>query len=363
MRTSPLLPLVLLASCATSGFGGTADRAAMQRSPSYSAQAGVFVNESPEAALRLRDVGDVIRRYRENDQRPPGPIPLALPDRAHYDEPPPGEVRLTWVGHSTLLVELGGFRVLTDPVWSDRVSPVPFAGPQRFHPPGITWDDLPDVDAVIISHDHYDHLDQETIQRLGWRNARFFVPLGVGAHLRRWGVQQVRELDWWERATLTRAGESVELIATPARHFSGRGPFDRNETLWASWVIRSEAGAVYFGGDTGYFDGFREIGARFGPFVATLMPIGAYDVAWADIHLTPEQAVQAHLDLGNTGMFVPIHYATFSLAPHPWAEPLERSLAAVDGADVRSYAFPLPGQPFIASDHPLRQAWWRALGR
>lgn len=155
----------------------------------------------------------------------------------------------------------------------------------------------------------------------------------------------------------------MDLIATPARHFSGRGLLDRNKTLWASWVVRGDTHSVYFGGDTGYFNGFETIGEKYGPFAATLMPIGAYDPAWSDIHLNPEEAVQAHLDLGNTGIFVPVHYATFNLATHGWDDPMERLLVAAEDEGVGSYAFPLPGQMFSSGNDTLHQTWWRSVGQ
>lgn len=333
----------------------------MRASPHYDFVDRAFVNgESTDSSFSLAKLRGVARRYRENVQQPSGPIPMGRRVGESAGIPDEG-VRITWVGHSTLLLEFDGFRVLTDPVWSDRVTPFPSVGPKRFHEPGIALEDLPPIDAVIISHDHYDHLDHATIERLAWRNVKFFVPLGVGAHLKKWGVRQVHELDWWQSATIERQGRRMEFVATPARHFSGRGLLDRNKTLWASWVVRGDTQSVYFGGDTGYFDGFVDIGRAYGPFAATLIPIGAYDVAWSDIHLNPEEATQAHRDLGNTGVFVPIHYATFNLATHGWDEPMERLLiAAADGA-IGRYAFPLPGQPFSSSNDTLHQAWWRSI--
>ena len=356
--------VVVQLGCATTSMGSRPQPALMRLSDNYDFDRRNFVNgEATDSSFSLGKLRGVVKRYRENVQRPAGPIPMGQVGRADLAELPEDGVRISWVGHSTILLEFDGFRVLTDPVWSERVTPFPSIGPKRFHEPGIAFDDLPRIDAVIISHDHYDHLDHDTIGRLAWRNVKFFVPLGVGAHLQEWGIRQVHELDWWESATLERDGRQMELVATPARHFSGRGLLDRDKTLWASWVVRGDSNTVYFGGDTGYFEGFRTIGEKYGPFAATLIPIGAYDPAWSDIHLNPEEAVQAHLDLGNTGVFVPTHYATFNLATHGWAEPMERLLTAVQAEGVAHYALPLPGQSFSSHDETMHQAWWRSIER
>ncbi|SON60903.1 L-ascorbate-6-phosphate lactonase UlaG [Mycobacterium simulans] len=241
-------------------------------------------------------------------------------------------------------------------MWSDRCSPSDLVGPQRLHPPPVQLEGLPAVDAVVISHDHYDHLDIDTVRGLArTQRAPFFVPLGVGAHLRSWGIpeQRIVELDWNQSAQV----DELTVICMPARHFSGRF-FSRNNTLWASWAFIGPGHRAYFGGDTGYTKSFAQIGADHGPFDLTLMPIGAYNTAWPDIHMNPEEAVRAHLDVSESGLLVPIHWGTFRLAPHPWAEPVERVLKAAepDGVQV---AVPLPGQR-IDPAAPLRfNPWWR----
>ncbi|MFZ0904057.1 MAG: MBL fold metallo-hydrolase, partial [Mycobacterium sp.] len=285
---------------------------------------------------------------------PAAEIPLVTP-RARVFEAGAGEIAVSWFGHSTALLEIDGYRVLTDPVWSDRCSPSDVVGPERMHAPPVPLEALPALDAIVISHDHYDHLDIDTIVALAHSQwAPFVVPLGVGAHLRDWGIpdERIIELDWNEHARI----EELTLICTPARHFSGRF-LNRNGTLWASWAIIGPAHRAYFGGDTGYTKSFAEIGAEHGPFDVTLMPIGAYSKSWPDIHMNPEEAVQAHVDV-NGGLLVPIHWCTFRLAPHPWAEPVERLLAAADAAHVQ-VAVPKPGErvdPFLTGelDH-----WWR----
>ncbi|MET0863182.1 MAG: MBL fold metallo-hydrolase, partial [Nakamurella sp.] len=223
--------------------------------------------------------------------KPTGPIPLvSTPPAAEA-----GELDITWLGHATTLIEIDGRYVLTDPVWSDRVSPSETIGPSRLHPMPIGLDDLPAVDAIVISHDHYDHLDLPTVRHLlHSQTAPFVVPLGIGAHLRGWDVpaERIIELDWDGQASI---GE-LTLTCTESRRFSGRG-LRRNTTLWCSWAIAGPRHRVYFGGDTGYTAAFTGIGERYGPLDITVLPIGAYGPQWPDIHLNPEEAVQAHRDL------------------------------------------------------------------
>jgi L-ascorbate metabolism protein UlaG (beta-lactamase superfamily) len=290
---------------------------------------------------------------------PAGPLPLVRPAVADHAGPPPSGLRLTWLGHATVLAEIDGRRVLFDPVWGERCSPVSFAGPRRLHPVPVPLADLPPVDVVVVSHDHYDHLDMPTIRALAAGDAVFAVPLGVGAHLERWSVPPARivELDWWESARVA----GLALTATPGRHMCGRGPRNFGRTLWASWAVAGPAHRVFHSGDTGYFPGFAEIGARLGPFDATMMQIGAYSPRfWPDVHMTPEQGVAAHLDLagdGPAGMLLPIHWGTFDLAPHAWAEPVERTVAEAANRGVR-VVVPRPGESFEpAAGLPL-DPWW-----
>jgi len=330
-------------------------QAASEASPNY--RDGSFVNLDPSSLYmmdreQLRLIGWELLAARKAS-RPPAPIPLAAPEIYRGEA---SRLAVSWFGHSTALLEIDGYRVLTDPVWSNRCSPSDIVGPQRLHPPPVQLEGLPAVDAVVISHDHYDHLDIDTITALARsQRAPFFVPLGVGAHLRSWGIPKDRivELDWNESAEV----DKLTVICMPARHFSGRA-FTRNNTLWASWAFVGPSRSAYFGGDTGYTKGFAQIGADHGPFDLTLMPIGAYHTAWPDIHMNPEEAVRAHLDVSESGLLVPIHWGTFRLAPHPWAEPVERVLRAADDVDVQ-VAVPLPGQR-VDPATPLRfNPWWR----
>jgi L-ascorbate metabolism protein UlaG (beta-lactamase superfamily) len=285
---------------------------------------------------------------------PGGPIPLAVPDLSGAA----AELAVTWFGHASALLEVDGQRVLVDPVWGYRVSPSPVFGPTRLHPAPVPLASVPPVDAVLISHDHYDHLDLPTVRTLlETQTAPFVVPLGIGEHLRKWGVPDDRivELDWNGSTTIG----SLTLTCTEARHFSGRF-FTRDTTLWASWAVLGPRHRVYFGGDTGYTPAFAEIGARLGPFDLTLLPIGAYNDAWHAIHMDPEEAVRAHGDLGGR-VLLPVHWATFNLAFHRWAEPVQRLWAAAQRVGA-TLIVPMPGQRIDVLDPPAVIDWWTAVG-
>ncbi|GAC1595291.1 MAG: MBL fold metallo-hydrolase [Hymenobacter sp.] len=278
-------------------------------------------------------------------------------DAAAWAEPvPAAALRATWLGHSTVLLEIDGRRILTDPVWAGRVSPSQLVGPKRFFAPPLPLAQLPRLDAVVLSHDHYDHLDEAAIRALSPTAVPFFCPLGVGAHLRRWGVPAARitELNWWETAAL---GPGFTLAATPARHFSGRGLLNRDSTLWASWCLLGPHHKVFFGGDSGPFaEGFRQIGAAYGPFDLTLLEIGAHDAEWADIHMGPKEALAAHRLLGG-GPLLPLHWGTFNLALHAWRTPVRELL--VEAGPAVPLLLPAPGQPVDVAAGPLASGWWR----
>jgi L-ascorbate metabolism protein UlaG (beta-lactamase superfamily) len=266
------------------------------------------------------------------------------------------------LGHSTLLMKLRGGWWITDPVFAERASPFSFIGPKRFHAPPIALHELPALRGVVLSHDHYDHLDRATIRALAPRVDLFLCTLGVGDRLMAWGVapEKVRQFDWWQDVRV----DGLRFTATPAQHFSGRGLRDGNRTLWASWVIEDLESSdmplrVFFSGDGGYFDGFTEIGRRFGPFDLTLMETGAYDPHWPYVHMHPAQTVQAHRDLGGRWL-LPIHNGTFSLAMHAWWDPFERVLAlgAEQGIAV---ATPMMGERVSLDAPHAGERWWRAL--
>ena len=298
--------------------------------------------------------------FEKNHRVPSSPLPGQPPV---LNGTTGGGFSSTWLGHSTVLMSMGRYRILTDPVLVEKVTPV---GPSRFKGTlPLSPEQLPPLDLVLISHDHYDHLNRASIMGLKERTAAFAVPRGVGKYLSGWGVpkDKIMELSWWEhREPLP----GIEVIATPSCHFSGRGLFDRNRTLWTSWVIRSQNFSLFFSGDSGYFKGFADIGQRLGPFDISFLECGAYDPSWRGVHMLPEETVQAHRDLGG-GILHPVHWSTFNLALHPWYAPMERLTKAADRAGV-TIATPRPGQTI---DYPLRPAglnhsgnlgtaWWKA---
>lgn len=280
--------------------------------------------------------------------------PLKVARTPTLDSPPASGLRVTWLGHSTLLIELDGRTFLTDPVWGERTSPYTWAGPKRFYEPPLPLDEVPHVDAILISHDHYDHLDYPTIQKLAKKDVSFIVPLGVGEHLAYWGVPEgrIREVDWWSEVDLG----GVTVACVPARHASGRTLLDRDKTLWAGYALVGPRHRVYFSGDTGLFPDMLRIGERFGPFDLTLIEAGAYNQAWPDWHLGPEQTVRAHRWVRGKAL-LPIHWGLFDLAYHSWTEPMERVLAAADAAGVTVLA-PRPGQSIEPDAPPRLERWW-----
>lgn len=262
----------------------------------------------------------------------PEEIPRGTPEPARH-RAAPGEIRATWLGHATFLLQVGPVTVLTDPVFSNRASPFSFAGPSRLVPAPLAVEDLPPVDAVLLSHDHYDHLDEASVRGLRSRfgpDLPWFTPLGYADWFAARGVERVVELDWWERAEASSLdGAGFEVVATPAQHWTRRG-WAVNRRLWASFALRADGASVYFGGDSGWFDGYREIGRRAGPFDLTLMPVGAYEPRWfmRFAHMNPEEAVRAYGELGGRGGFVGMHWGTFQLTDEAPLEPPARTRAA-----------------------------------
>ena len=288
---------------------------------------------------------------------PVDPIPVRPLTTAQLEALDPQANHVVRLGHSSHLLKLSGKFWLIDPVFGDRVSPFSFAGPKRFHASPLSLQQLPAIEGLILSHDHYDHLDVPTIEYLAQRVQRYFVPLGVKARLVDMGVpaERVQEFDWWQDGT--HAG--VQLTATPAQHFSGRSLTDRNRTLWASWVIQSGGQRIYYSGDSGYFGGFKQIGERFGGFDLALIENGAYDAYWPAVHLTPEQSVQAFQDLGAKVLYS-VHNSTFDLAFHTWQEPLNR-LADLAAAKNIELATPEIGEVMTVGRPRSNRRWWVGL--
>jgi L-ascorbate metabolism protein UlaG (beta-lactamase superfamily) len=354
---------VLFGYALTDSWRATGTRAKGERLARL-VSSGRFVGQRFQDVLP-RHEGSVLQMSREYffggsaHRTPSGALPVISRTAMDFaDQPARAGLRITWLGHSTILLELDGRRVLIDPVWSERASPFTWAGPRRFYPPPLPINQLPALDAVLISHDHYDHLDVETIVALGQATrAPFLVPLGVGAHLEYWGIpaDRIIELDWWQKHALG----GLSLVATPARHFSGRSITfsDRDATLWAGWALIGPEHRVFYSGDTAMFPGFSEIGARLGPFDATLIEAGAYNALWADVHLGPEQAVDAHLKVRGR-LMIPVHWGLFDLALHGWTEPVERVLTAarLRGVEVQT---PLPGGTVVVgAARPAAERWW-----
>ncbi|MDC0716634.1 MBL fold metallo-hydrolase [Nannocystis bainbridge] len=288
---------------------------------------------------------------------PGAPLPSVDP-RAAWSRRPDTGLRATWLGHSTVLLEIGGVRILTDPVWGERASPLGFAGPKRFQPIPVPLAALADVDLVLITHDHYDHLDYSTIQGLVRAAVPFVTSLGVGAHLEAWGIPAARitELDWWESARVP--GSDVVVTATPSQHFSGRSLGARNTTLWSGFAVRSDRHALFFSGDTGLTTEYSDIRERLGPFDLVMLEVGAFHPGWGDIHLGPERALAAHELLGG-GLFLPVHWGTFSLATHAWDDPAEQLVARAPRLGVH-LAMPRLGEPFEPARVGDVEPWWRA---
>ena len=287
---------------------------------------------------------------------PKGPLPSVSPLEAWRRKPQSG-LRATWLGHSTVLIEIEGLRVLTDPVWGTRASPLTIAGPKRFQPVPVALGEMPPVDLVIVSHDHYDHLDYPTIRALAKVDVPFVTSLGVGAHLEAWGVrpERITELDWWESHSL----RGISITAAPSQHFSGRSFGARNATLWSSLAIRSPRHAVFFSGDTGLTTEYAAIRERLGPFDLVMLEVGGLHPSWGDMHLGPGNALKA-LELLGGGAFLPIHWGTFSLAMHAWDQPAEVLLAEAPKAGAR-LVMPRLGEPVEPAHAGSVEPWWRGI--
>lgn len=316
-----------------------------------------FVNQKPTEPSSFWRTVEIFWRFMTESRTDPEPendLPLQALSRAQLEQLSDNQLHIVKLGHSSLLLKVMGEYWLIDPVFSERASPFSFMGPKRFQPTPITIGQLPPIAKVLISHNHYDHLDKKAVAALADKTERFLVPLNVDAALRDWGIaeEKIVAFDWWQEAEDKRA----RVTFTPTQHFSGRGLGDANETLWGSWVIETAAGKIYFSGDSGYFPGFKTIGERFGPFDLTMIETGAYDKDWAEIHMTPEESVAAHMDLRGKVM-MPIHNGTFNLAFHPWYDPLQRVTAEAEQKGA-SLTTPLVGEILTLGETLPERKWW-----
>mgnify|MGYP000028697409 CR=1 FL=1 len=352
-----LLPLGALIMAATLTACATGyDKARVEASDHY--QDGEFINSEPFEQPGLGETLKIAKRFffeEKFNTIPAHAIPVTPINADDLQKNVSQQTAVYRLGHSTILMELNGEFWMTDPVFSDRASPVQWAGPKRFHPAPIDVDALPNITGIIISHDHYDHLDKGTIKQIHPKVGGFYVPLGVGQHLQDWGVpvEKIHEFDWWQEKQVG----DITLVNTPANHFSGRGLTDRNGTLWSSWVIQAPQHKLFFSGDSGYFAGFKEIGERYGPFDLTLMENGAYDNSWQHVHMSPEQSMQAHMDLKGKIM-LPIHNGTFDLSFHEWTDPFER-IKLLANENFQTLATPQMGQRWLLDDAAPQTAWWK----
>lgn len=325
----------------------------ISNSPNF--KKGVFQNPIPTkmSVDPIKVSNDYFKRKKE-DSKPKSEVPLVQLDKNSFQKIPSEILKVRWLGHASSIIEMDGLRILTDPVFSERVSPFGFLGPKRLHASPLNLEAVPAVDIVIISHNHYDHLDYTFIKSLRNKAIQFIVPLGVGSYLQHWGIdeKQIRELDWHDSFEM----KSVKITATPARHFTGRGILDRNKSFWASFAIQGQQESLFFSGDSGFFQGFENIGNLYGPFDITMIGIGAYNQQWNAIHTNPNEAIKAH-HLLRGKYLLPIHWCTFDLAPHHWHEPIEWLLEEAQ-KEKTSVLLPVPGEAVTAS-YKDWSFWWR----
>jgi L-ascorbate metabolism protein UlaG (beta-lactamase superfamily) len=360
-----LLILFLITGCGAMGTNPDEDRITkFKKSKNYDAKENVFVNRRPKLIEQMWSKNMSFSNFYKffkgvADARPKEKMPEIKPDMQEFLRPSK-DLKAIWFGHSSFLLNMDGKIILVDPVFSGSAAPISFMV-KRFQGPVLGLKELPTIDYVLISHDHYDHLDMESIKFFEDKKTQFITPLGVGAHIEGWGIdpERIVEKDWWQEEVF----EGVKFIATPAQHFSGRGLFDRNKTLWASWVIQSENHNIYFSGDSGYDIHFKEIGEKLGPFDVAFLESGQYNEKWEEVHMLPKQALQAYTDLGAKKYF-PVHWGMFVLAMHTWYDPMEQLFKLSKGKDV-NLVVPKIGQIVNFSEQFINEPWWspKAFGQ
>jgi L-ascorbate metabolism protein UlaG (beta-lactamase superfamily) len=356
---APVIALAaLLSSCSNNLVIDDEKMAKIENSPQYSD--GKFINTDRDTVQSISKMWAATKDFLFNKSENATPlytIPIKPIAKNAFDLSDKNSLLFSRLGHSSLMIQMNGKIWLTDPVFSERTSPVQWAGPKRFHPVPLNVDELPEIEAVMISHNHYDHLDYDSIQKLKNKVNHFLVPLGNGQILLDWGVakEKIIEFDWWDSIKI----DTVEIIATPAQHFSGRGVLDRDESLWASWIIRNKYHSIYYSGDTGYFDGFKEIGEKYGPFDYAFMECGAYNQLWRNIHLMPKDTIQAFKDVKGK-VLVPVHNGTFDLSTHAWFDPFVQIKELARQHNV-SLMTPIIGEVINKQTRYTNYAWWEAL--
>lgn len=358
-----LFAIILLAGGTTAFFylapqiGGEADGARLDRMvASKNNKEGKFQNPV-ETTLGAPTAHAFIKFLQKGVERTPDSTITTVPfNKALFEGTDTNQLLLSWFGHSSMLLRIDGKNLLIDPVFGERASMFTFMGPKRYdYSQHVTVDDMPRIDAVIISHDHYDHLDYETIIQLKDKVSQYFLPLGVGAHLASWGIPEahMKELDWWEEIEVNK---DIRLAFTPSRHFSGRAFRDRFNTLWGSWVIMGANRRIFYSGDSGYFEGFKEIGKKYGPFDFAMMECGQYYKDWASIHMMPEETAQAAVDV-QAKVAMPVHWGKFTLSLHPWKEPVQRFLTEAKRLGLETTT-PLAGEVVVISEQMTQRNWW-----
>lgn len=355
---SSLLLILVIAGCSAMGNGPDKIMVkSFEKSKNFNVQKSSFKNrrqgiiDEMQKNFKVKDIFTAFSAMKK--ARPKTDLPEMKPDLNEFLLPS-DELKVIWFGHSTFLLNMDGKIVLVDPIFSDYAAPVNLMV-KRFQAPVLKLEELPTVDYVLISHDHYDHLDMKTIKFFQDKKTEFITPLGVGAYINEWGIpaNRITQKDWWESINFG----DVEFIATPSQHFSGRGIFDRNKTLWASWVIRSKNHNVYFSGDSGYDVHFKDIGDKYGPFDLAFMESGQYNEKWKEVHMLPEEAVKAYNDL-KAKKYFPIHWGMFSLAFHQWYEPAEKLSLLSKEYDV-DLVTPKIGELYSLNENNVTEQWWK----
>ncbi len=311
-----------------------------------------------EMVMNFSKFIQIMKAYMKTvDGKRPESMPILHPDTGIIASSPDTITALTWFGHSAFLLEMDGKIILLDPMFGPAAAPFTFQVNRFSNDLPIALEDLPKIDAVVFSHDHYDHLDYPTIMSIKDKVSAYYVPLGLGSHLQHWGIEEenIHELDWWQETNF----EGITLACTPSQHFSGRGISDRGSTLWSSWVIKGKKHNLFFSGDSGYFLGFKKIGEKYGPFDLAMVECGQYNTLWQEIHMLPEESAQAAVDL-NAKMMMPIHWAMFELALHPWKEPVERLSIKAEELNMPIFT-PKIGERFTLGTPLSSEKWWEQV--